>query len=260
MRIALGLEYDGGRFCGWQSQPSGCGVQDALQRAVSQIAGGLVAITGAGRTDSGVHALLQVAHFEAPASRPETAWVRGVSAHLPQGVVVLWARQVASDFHARYCARERCYHYVLLNRAVRPATWAGKVGWHHAPLDIERMLAGVPYLLGRHDFSAFRSAECQARSPVRDMRALSIIRQGDFVVFELRADAFLQRMVRNIVGSLLYVGNNRRPPEWIYEVLDARQRSRAAPTIGPEGLYLSGVRYDEIWQLPQPDRITPSFF
>jgi len=252
MRVALGLEYDGGRFCGWQSQPSGCGVQDALERALAAIAGRFVRVAAAGRTDSGVHATAQVAHFDAPVERPLTAWVRGVNSELPQGVAVLWAQPVADAFHARFSATGRAYTYLLLNRASRPGLAAGRVGWFHRPLDVERMRAAASLLLGRHDFSAFRAAECQANSPLRELRRVEIERRGELVVFRFAADAFLQHMVRNLVGSLVYVGKGRHPPHWIGEVLAGRDRAAAAPTFAPDGLYLTAVEYDNAWGLPQP--------
>lgn len=244
------MEYHGGAFCGWQKQPSGCAVQDALERALAEIAGGKVATVGAGRTDAGVHALAQAAHFDSNAARPESAWVRGTNALLPTGVAVIWARQVADDFHARYSARERCYRYVLLNHPLRPALDFGRVGWFHMPLDLERMRAAAQYLLGEHDFSAFRSAECQAKSPVRVLRRLEIRRSGDYVVFELAANAFLHHMVRNIVGCLVYVGKGKHPPAWLGGVLAGCDRKLAAPTLDAAGLYLAQVSYDAKWQLP----------
>ena len=254
MRIALGIEYEGSAFCGWQTQPSGCAVQDALERALAEIAGGPVATVCAGRTDAGVHALAQVVHFDADAERPESAWVRGVNALLPDGAAVLWARPVGDGFHARYAARERRYRYVLLNHPVRPALERARVGWFHLPLDIERMRAAAQPLLGERDFSAFRSAECQARSPVRELRRLDIRRRGDHIVFEFAANAFLHHMVRNIVGCLVYVGKGKHPPAWVGEVLAGRDRGLAAPTFDAAGLYLTEVIYDAAWQLPAATR------
>ncbi|MCC6534823.1 MAG: tRNA pseudouridine(38-40) synthase TruA [Burkholderiales bacterium] len=250
MRIALGVEYDGRAFCGWQSQASGCGVQDALERALGSICGHRLRVAGAGRTDSGVHASAQVAHFETTASRPLSAWVRGANTALPRGAAILWAQPVASDFHARFSATGRGYTYVLLNRPTRPGLLAGRVGWFHRPLDLERMRAGAALLLGTHDFSAFRCAECQADSPVRELRRLDIERHGELLLFRFAANAFLQRMVRNIVGSLVYVGKGKQPPSWIGAVLASRERSLAAPTFAPDGLYLSAVEYDSLWKLP----------
>lgn len=250
MRIALGLEYDGSAFCGWQSQTAGCGVQDALERAVGAVAGSTVHIIAAGRTDTGVHALSQVVHFDTHVQRPESAWIRGVNAHLPRGVTVNWARPLSDEFHARFSAHERCYAYVLLNRPTRPGIQHGRVGWFHAPLDFEAMREAAGYLQGEHDFSAFRAAQCQAKSPVKTLQRLDIEQSGAYYLFHLRANAFLHHMVRNLVGSLVYVGKGKHPPSWIKTVLESRDRSLAAPTFAPGGLYLTGVGYDEKWKIP----------
>jgi tRNA pseudouridine38-40 synthase len=255
MRIALGIEYDGSRFLGWQTQPGGGAVQDALEPALSGIAGETLSVTCAGRTDRGVHAREQVVHFDTRAARPESAWVRGVNAMLPESVAVLWSREVADDFHARFGARARTYRYVLLNRPVRPALGARHVGWFHVPLDVDAMRRAASHLAGEHDFSAFRSSECQAKSPVRTLHALEIERRGDRVDFVVRANAFLHHMVRNLVGTLVYVGKGKHPPQWAGEVLESRDRARAAPTFGAEGLYLEKVEYEPRWNLPaQPAR------
>jgi tRNA pseudouridine38-40 synthase len=249
-RIALGLEYDGSRFFGWQTQPGGGTVQDALEPALAAIAGAPLGVTAAGRTDRGVHARLQVIHFDTGAVRPARAWVRGVNALLPDSVAVLWSRQVDAEFHARYSAVSRTYRYVLLNRAVRPALAASKVGWFHLPLGLEAMREAAGLLVGEHDFSAFRSSECQAKTPVRRLHALEIEAQGERIDFVLRANAFLHHMVRNIVGTLIYVGKGKHPPSWAREVLLSRDRSKAAPTFGAEGLYLEKIDYDARWGLP----------
>jgi tRNA pseudouridine38-40 synthase len=254
MRIALGVEYDGRAFCGWQSQPSGCSVQDALEAGLAKVAGSPIRIVGAGRTDSGVHASAQVAHFDSAVERPMQAWVRGTNSALPSAVSVLWAKPVGDDFHARYWAIERTYTYLLLNRDVRAGLDVGRVGWFHRALDLGRMQQAAQLMLGPHDFSAFRSAECTAKCPVRDMRRIDIERHGDLVVFEFSANAYLHRMVRNIVGSLIYVGKGRYPVEWLGEVLASRDRARAAPTFAPDGLYLSAVAYDSAWALPATSR------
>jgi len=251
MRIALGLEYDGSRFLGWQTQPGGGTVQDALEDALSVIAGGVVSVVAAGRTDRGVHAREQVVHFDAEAARPTSAWVRGVNALLPASVAVLWAAPVDAAFHARYSARARSYRYVLINRPVRPALASGRVGWFHAPLDVAAMQAAAEDLLGEHDFSAFRSSECQAKTPVRTVTALRIERHGERIDFVVRANAFLHHMVRNLVGALVYVGKGRYPPQWLGELLAARDRTRAAPTFAAEGLYLETIDYEARWGLPQ---------
>jgi tRNA pseudouridine38-40 synthase len=208
-------------------------------------------VTCAGRTDRGVHAREQVVHFDSDAERPDSAWVRGVNALLPESLAVLWSRRVDADFSARYSARARTYRYVLLNRAVRPALTARYVGWFHSPLDEQSMRAASAYLVGEHDFSAFRSAECQAKSPVRALHSLEIERRGERIDFVLRANAFLHHMVRNIVGTLVYVGKGKHPPQWAKEILDSRDRSRAAPTFQAEGLYLERVEYEARWNLPQ---------
>lgn len=256
-RWALGLEYDGSAFCGWQSQPGGCGVQDVLESALAVIHGEPVKTVTAGRTDAGVHAIGQVVHFDAWHSRPDSAWVRGVNAHLPAGVSVLWAKPVSAEFDARRSARERCYRYLLLNRDVRPALLAGKVGWLHGKLDLTAMAGGASHLLGTHDFSAFRAAECQARSPVRELRQATVARQGAFVVFEFRANAFLHHQVRNMVGALAWVGLHRRPPEWVGELLASRDRTRGAATFAADGLYLAEVKYAPDWGLPAGGGIMP---
>ena len=210
-----------------------------------------MALTCAGRTDRGVHACAQVAHFDSEAARPASAWVRGTNALLPPAVAVLWSKPVPDEFHARYSALSRTYRYRLLNRPARPAIAARHAGWFHAPLDVECMRAAAAVLLGEHDFSAFRSAECQARSPVRTIHELQIVQEGHRIDFVIRANAFLHHMVRNIVGTLVYAGRDRRAPAWMKEILDSRDRSRAAPTFAPEGLYLESVEYDPKWGLPQ---------
>jgi tRNA pseudouridine38-40 synthase len=250
MRIALGIEYDGSRFLGWQTQPGGGAVQDALEPALTGIAGASVAVTCAGRTDSGVHALGQVVHFDTAADRPDSAWVRGVNATLPESVAVLWAQRVPDDFHARYSARARTYRYVLLNRPVRPAIAARHAGWFHQPLDVEQMRAAAACLVGEHDFSAFRSSECQAKSPVRTLQSVQIHRTGERIDFVVRANAFLHHMVRNLVGTLVYVGKGKHAPEWARTVLESRSRALAAPTFAAAGLYLEQVEYEPHWQLP----------
>jgi tRNA pseudouridine38-40 synthase len=249
-RIALGLEYDGSGFLGWQTQPGGGAVQDALEPALAAIAGAPVGVTAAGRTDRGVHARLQVVHFDTDAERPASAWVRGVNALLPDSVAVLWSREVDGEFHARYSALSRTYRYELLNRAVRPALGAAHVGWFHPPLELAKMQQAAAHLVGEHDFSAFRSSECQASTPIRTLHTLDIAACGERIDFVLRANAFLHHMVRNIVGTLVYVGKGKHPPSWVKEVLDSGQRSEAAPTFGAQGLYLEKIQYDARWGLP----------
>ena len=255
MRIALGIEYEGSGFCGWQTQAAGCAVQDRLEAALAQIAGVPVATICAGRTDAGVHALAQVVHFDCAVERPESAWVRGVNALLPPAVAVTWAKQVPADFSARFSATARHYRYVLLNQPVRPAADHGRVGWFHAPLDLERLRSAAVFLVGQHDFSAFRSAECQAKSPVRTLTQLEVNVCGPYLTFDFCANGFLHHMVRNIVGTLIYVGKGRHEPAWMRELLDARDRKFAAPTFDGAGLYLTGVDYGAAWNLPQRERV-----
>jgi tRNA pseudouridine38-40 synthase len=251
MRIAIGIEYDGSRFHGWQSQPSGATVQDHLERAVTSVAGEQVRLAAAGRTDAGVHAMAQVAHFETAAERPQSAWVRGVNALLPHAVAVQWAVPVADNFHARYSAVSRTYRYVLYNHAVRPALYHGRVGWFHLPLDAVAMRAAAAQLAGEHDFSAFRSSQCQAKNPVRTLLRWAIERRGAQLSFEFTANGFLHHMVRYIVGCLVYVGKGKHPPGWLGEILATRDRRLAAPTFSPDGLYLAAVEYAPGWKLPE---------
>ena len=250
MRIALGLEYDGSAFCGWQTQPGGCGVQDHLERALASLAASPVSVVAAGRTDTGVHASAQVVHFDTEARREEQSWIRGTNANLDPAARVLWSRVVDEEFHARFSALGRTYHYVLLNEAVAPAILRGRVGWFHRPLDEAAMARAAKAIVGQHDFSAFRDAECQAKSPVRELREARIERRGSLVTFTFRANAFLHHMVRNLVGSLVYVGAGKHPPEWLGELLAGRDRRAAAPTFMPDGLYLSAIEYDARYALP----------
>lgn len=251
MRVAIGFEYSGIGFCGWQSQPSGCGVQDALTAAIAMIAGEKTRVTAAGRTDTGVHAALQIAHFDVSVNRPLSAWVRGVNAHLPEGIAVLWAKEVAAAFHARFSAIERGYRYLLLNHPVRPGLNAGRVGWHYSPLDEAAMNRAAAYLMGEHDFSAFRAAECQAKSPIKTLHRATVERLGHFLVCDFRANAFLHHMIRNIMGGLVQVGSGKHPPEWMRTVLEGRNRSLAAPTFDAAGLYLDYIRYPSHFELPE---------
>lgn len=253
VRIALGLEYFGGHFRGWQSQADGKTVQDALEAALARIAGVRIGVLCAGRTDAGVHALHQVVHFETEVSRPLSAWVRGVNSHLPDGVAVRWAQPVANDFHARFCAHARRYRYLLLNRPQRPGVWSGRVGWFHVPLDLSAMQDAALRLLGEHDFSAFRAAECQAKSPVKVMSLASVRQCGAMFIFDFEANAFLHHMVRNLVGTLVYIGKGARSPEWVDELLAIKDRKLAAPTFSPDGLYFRGPVYAPEWQIPEPE-------
>ena len=257
MRVALGVSYLGTAYQGWQSQPSGQTVQDQLERALCAFAD-VPAITTlcAGRTDAGVHGLNQVVHFDAPVQRPMAAWVRGTNRFLPPDIAVQWACAVPVTFHARNSARARRYAYVLLESPVRPSVEAGRVGWVFRPLALAPMQAAAQHLIGQHDFSAFRAAQCQARSPIKHVQRLDIRRRGPYWRFDFEADAFLHHMIRNIMGCLIAIGQGLRPPEWMAAVRDARRRDIAAPTFAPDGLYFLGPRYDEALGLPER---TPAF-
>lgn len=260
-RLVLGVQYDGGPWQGWQTQPSGNTVQDALERGLQQFTNTEIKTTCAGRTDAGVHGIEQVVHFDTELDRTPYSWVNGVNAFLPGSVAVQWARELPLDpesqdnFHARFSARARTYHYILHNCKIRSPMWLGRAGWVFRPLDVEQMQAGAAYLLGEHDFSAFRASGCQAKTPVKHMYSIQIKRQGEMIIFTLRASAFLHHMVRNIVGSLIFVGTGKREPIWMKEVLDSRNREVAAPTFSPDGLYLARIDYEDKWQLPQKELI-----
>jgi tRNA pseudouridine38-40 synthase len=254
MRIALGVEYDGAPYCGWQSQIDGCGVQDFLEKALKNIAEHEIRIHAAGRTDTGVHALMQVVHFDTEIVRPDTAWVRGVNAFLPESIRVLWAKIVDDEFHARFSAQQRSYQYLLANQATAPAIKALQAGWYHLPLDISAMQTAIAYLRGEHDFSAFRASECQAKSPIKNLQVASIQAHDEMIIFNFSANAFLQHQVRNMVGALIYVGNGKHPPEFIQALLAQKNRTLSPPTFSPNGLYLTGVSYDAKFALPNTQR------
>jgi tRNA pseudouridine38-40 synthase len=251
VRIILILEYDGSHYCGWQSQSEGCSIQDKVEAALSKIAKEEIRVVTAGRTDAGVHALYQVVHFDTLVQRPINAWIHGVNTFLPHDIAILWATETSTEFHARYSALERRYVYLLLNQSVRPGINSKKVGWFHHPLELESMQAAGSILIGKHDFSSFRAAECQAKSPIRTITQLSITRQGNLLIFDLRANAFLQHMVRNIIGCLVYVGKGKYSAHWLHELLKSCNRKYAAPTFSPAGLYLAGVKYDHGWNMPE---------
>jgi tRNA pseudouridine38-40 synthase len=259
MRIVLGVEYDGAGFCGFQSQNGGCGVQDALENAIQAVAKHTVRIHAAGRTDTGVHAMCQVVHFDTEAVRPESAWVRGVNAFLSPMVRVIWAKAVVitkgpDEFHARFSAMRRSYQYLLVNAPVAPAILATKAGWYHLPLDVDAMQKAAQFLLGEHDFSAFRASECQAKSPIKKLLQANIYLASNNIVFEFSANAFLQHQVRNMVGALIYIGNGKHPPEYMQALLENQNRTEAPPTFSASGLYLIGVEYDKKWDLPVTQR------
>lgn len=261
-RWAVGLEYDGSAYAGWQTQESNPSVQRAAQQAFAAIADHPITLTGAGRTDAGVHALEQVAHFDTSATRSARSWVYGANTHLPPDVSALWAAQVPETFHARYSAVSRTYRYVILNRDTRPALSRQRVCWIHATLDHERMAAAAALLVGEHDYSAFRSSECQARTPIRRVEAIEVRRRGDYVTIGVRANAFLHHMVRNFAGVLISIGRGEAEVDWARQVLEGRDRRLGGVTAPAGGLYLVEVRYPGEFGLPSgldSDAHRPSF-
>mgnify|MGYP001546787053 FL=1 len=250
MRIALGIEYDGTDFFGWQRLKEGPSVQGRLEQALSRVADHPVEVSCAGRTDAGVHGRCQVVHFDTPAQRDMRGWVLGSCSNLPDSMAVLWAQPVADDFHARYAARSRRYRYRILNRPVRAALEARYVTWERLPLDAARMHQAAQALLGLHDFSAFRALSCQAKHPHRTVLSVDVRRDGEYVTLEIEANGFLHHMVRNIVGSLLLVGRGERPVEWMAELLVGCDRQVAGPTGPASGLTFIGPRYEARWGLP----------
>ena len=251
MRYAIGLEYDGSRFLGWQLQRQEPTVQGCVEQALARVADHTVRVTCSGRTDTGVHALCQVAHFDSEAARSERSWILGLNSHLPDGLSALWIRAVDERFHARFSAFARSYRYLVLNRWIRPALEARRMGWCRTPLDAAKMHAASQELLGEHDFSSFRAGACQARHAVREIHSISVTRAGDVVALDVTANGFLYHMVRNIAGTLLRVGTGEAEVGWPGEVLKLRDRCRAAPTAAPEGLYFVGARYPSEYDLPE---------
>ncbi|OGT38441.1 MAG: tRNA pseudouridine(38-40) synthase TruA [Gammaproteobacteria bacterium RIFCSPHIGHO2_12_FULL_37_14] len=253
MRIALGIEYNGHDFFGWQVQRDVVTIQGSLQDALSKVANEPIYLFCAGRTDANVHAKGQVVHFDTKAKRHVDAWIWGTNSYLPSAIVVKWARQVDYSFHARFSALTRRYRYIIFNHPVRPAILSHQVVWHYYPLDILRMQQAAAYLIGEQNFTSFRSSQCSAKSPMRNIIEFTIQRHHDFVVFEIEANAFLHHMVRNIAGVLMKIGAGFKNPEWMQEVLFAKNRRAAAETAPPEGLYLSLVRYPNPYIFPLPD-------
>ena len=251
MRIAMGIEYDGTNYVGWQIQDNGPSVQAVVEGALSKVADQPVRVTCAGRTDTGVHALNQVVHFDTDADRNERSWVFGANTHLPKDVAVTWARPVDDEFHARFSARLRRYRYVILNRAVRPTFLAYRVAWEYRPLDVQRMAAAGQFLLGEHDFSAYRAAGCQSKTPIRQVSLIEIQRKDDIITIDIEANAFLHHMVRNVAGVLMSIGAGEQAVDWTREVLLTKDRSQGGITAPPHGLYLVDVDYSPDYELPR---------
>lgn len=260
-RIALGIQYDGSKYEGWQSQSHGNTVQDHLERALRVFIGDVlqdsfVRVNVAGRTDTGVHALGQVVHFDVSIDRPDWSWVRGLNTYLPKDISVHWAKEVPSSFDARFSAQERAYAYHVIGAPYPLPLLNGKVGYLMLPsgksIDIAAMKLGAKCLIGEHDFSSFRSSECQSKTPVKILYQIDIVQENSGIYFLIRGNAFLHHMVRNLVGSLLMVGLGKKPPEWIHEILEQRNRRLAAPTFSPDGLYLVRVGYPDFFEIPEP--------
>lgn len=243
MKIALGIEYDGTRYHGWQMQQDVPSVQQYLEQAISKVAAQPIIVHCAGRTDRGVHATQQVVHFETTAERVDRAWFMGVNTQLPSDIRVVWSQYVPEDFHARFSATARRYYYVIYNRKAHSAILRHCVTWHYHALDADKMHEAIQYLMGEHDFSSFRAAECQANHGIREMLEASVTRHGDYVVVSVQANAFLHHMVRNIVGSLFQVGEGDKDPQWMGELLQLKDRKQAGVTAAPQGLYLTQVLY-----------------
>ena len=256
MRIALLIEYDGHGFAGWQRQPRLRTVQGVVEEAVARVADRPVEVTCAGRTDAGVHATGQVVHFDTTAHRADHAWLLGTNSHLPDDVALRAVRAVDDDFHARFCAVRRSYLYRIVNRSTRPALGRGQAWWLHRPLDTARMAEAAALLVGEHDFSSFRAAECQARHAVRTLYRLDVTRHGHEVRLLVEANAFLHHMVRNLAGVLVAIGTGTRPPEWVSEVLAARDRRVAAVTAPPQGLCFLAVTYPARYGLDDWARVS----
>jgi tRNA pseudouridine38-40 synthase len=249
-RYAVGIEYDGSAYSGWQTQQSLRTIQGLIEQALTGVAAERVEVVCAGRTDAGVHARWQIAHFDTTVTRPLRGWVMGANTELPRDISITWARPVPLHFHARYSAEARTYRYVILNRSARSALAVKRANCIYKPLDHERMAEAATYLCGHYDFSAFRSSECQSNSPVRRVEQLSVARQGEWVLIDVTANAFLHHMMRNIVGLLIEVGRGEAPPTWAREVLEGRDRTQGAPTAPADGLYLWDVRYPDAFALP----------
>jgi tRNA pseudouridine38-40 synthase len=256
VRLALGISYNGQAYQGWQSQLSGQTVQDQLEKALGKFTGQRVSTLCAGRTDAGVHGLMQVVHFDTPLERTTASWVRGTNAFLPRDIAVEWAQVMPQQFHCRASALSRRYAYVLLESPVRPSVDGGRVGWVFRPLNLDAMQQAVQHLVGEHDFTSFRASACQALSPVKTLQRIDISRRGASWRFEFEANAFLHHMIRNLMGCLLLVGQGKQAPSWVRDVLLARDRNAAAPTFSPDGLYFLGPCYAPHWGVPER---TPAF-
>lgn len=252
MRIAFGIEYDGSQYHGWQRQRGLHTVQGCVEAAIEKVADHDISVICAGRTDTGVHATNQVIHFDSQAPRTTRSWLYGVNSNLPKDICLRWVKEVDNDFNARFSAKARRYQYVIYNHAIRPAICRSNMTWHYRQLNDKAMHKAAQYLLGEQDFTSFRAVECQSKSPMRYIKEISVTRHNDMVVIDITANAFLHHMVRNIAGVLMTVGASKQKPDWVKDVLLARDRKLGAETAPPYGLYLVDVIYPEIYQLRQP--------
>jgi len=250
MRIAASIEYDGQSFCGWQRQPDAPNVQSLIELALSSITQSKITIYAAGRTDSGVHALGQIIHFDTDVFRPISAWIKGVNSLLPSSIRVIWAQEVPDEFHSRYSVIAREYQYVLINNPINSALWNSYAGWNYYALDYNLVQQACIKFIGEHDFSSFRSSECQAASPVRDIYFFDVKRFGDDYIFTIQANGFLHHQIRNMIGAIILVGRELKDPDFINLLLTQKDRSKAPPTFMPNGLYLTNIKYDNKWGLP----------
>jgi len=249
MRIALMVEYDGSQYHGWQAQTGLRTIQQAIEKALCFVADEEVKVFCSGRTDTGVHATHQIIHFDTEKSRTMASWVHGANANLPKDICVRWAREMPDTFHARFSAVSRRYCYIIYNVPIRPALMRGSVTWQYRQLDDRAMEEGAKYLRGKHDFTSFRSVECQSKTPIRTVSALTVKRKGDWVILDIEANAFLHHMIRNVAGVLMAVGAGRKPASWVEEVLAAKDRKMGAETASPFGLYLTHVTYPDAFKV-----------
>ena len=253
MRIAASIEYDGQSFCGWQRQPDAPNVQSLIEHALSSITQSKITTSAAGRTDAGVHALGQIIHFDTDVIRPISAWVKGVNSLLPESIRVIWAQKVPDEFHSRYSAVEREYQYILINNTINSALWNAHAGWNFYPINFNLINQACINFIGEHDFSSFRSSECQANSPVREVYFFEAKQFGKDYIFTIRANGFLHHQIRNMMGAIILVGRELKDPDFINLLLTQKDRSKAPPTFMPNGLYLTNIKYDEKWGLPLAD-------
>ena len=256
MKIALGVEYDGQRYLGWQRQEIPNTIQEELEKALSLVADTTIKTQCAGRTDTGVHAVQQVVHFETQIFREEHSWVFGGNSNLPKDIAINWAKQVDEDFHARFSAKKRTYQYLILNRRARPGLLNGKVTWECRPLDLNRMQQAAKCLVGEHDFSSYRAVACQAKTPIRTIYNLTIEQTGDLILISICANAFLHHMVRNIAGVLMMIGSGKENINWAEEVLLAKDRTAGGVTAEPDGLYLVDISYPSNFNIPSSPGLT----